>query len=688
MDISTTRYNIFNQPLRNKHIKIEVYDFSNTLIDVLQTKVISGNLTFDADNDLRRSGSLELAVPAKFNSPVFTQNVHAFSLVLSGEGHIWYDRYLKIFIGIENITLSPLVKEKDKIEWFNMGCYLVDKPSEQISATEDSLSFNLLDRMAELSDQRQGQLPNLSVEIRGDEYINGEWVRKETRTVIVDVLTNLCGITKYAIADIPSYYQYLPYSIKVSAGATKLQLLQEIRDTLPNWEFFFDENGVFIFQEIPNGLTSPTLRIPENQVISNTSDAEFTNVKNEIIIYGKTHETTFFAKSARYANDTELQLDFDSLGGSSGFTQNTFTAGSTIGFTTPDNGLSNPTINYVSFWYDNFTKKIFGTENWSGDFYLFPYENADGNPYPDFPAQAYNFDGNQLAPNTSYVLSMYYGLYDENKVFISNDGLYDTNRPALQLLSHLQVKAVSVNNTVRSPFYINRRLTGENYYGGLSNLNNLTLATYSVSINDIDVNGIPLTQFNLGTRVTFMPQYPNTENNTSIYITNQDGSLYEQTHLITTSKTVYQALPQNSFVGDYTIFVVQLVEIAGTRYWYLEGRLNSAIPYILTDGEYGNLSSDYIAQIRADYELYLHSYLPNTINLNVIPNYLYNVNQKIEFGQTYKDFTTKSEQLVQTSDNKIFQVKDKNTNYLIKKISFNLDSDASTMDITAMEILQ
>lgn len=185
-----------------------------------------------------------------------------------------------------------------------------------------------------------------------------------------------------------------------------------------------------------------------------------------------------------------------------------------------------------------------------------------------------------------------------------------------------------------------------------------------------------------------MPQYPNTENNTSIYVTNQDGSLYEQAHLITTSKTVYQALPQNSFVGDYTIFVVQLVEIAGTRYWYLEGRLNSAIPYILTDGEYGNLSSDYIAQIRADYELYLHSYLPNTINLNVIPNYLYNVNQKIEFGQTYKDFTTKSEQLVQTSDNKIFQVKDKNTNYLIKKISFNLDSDASTMDITAMEILQ
>lgn len=691
MNISENRYEIFNQPIRNKKIRLEIYDFNNHLLDTLETYVVSGTINIDADNDLRRSGSLEIVIPLRFNSPIFEQNIKDFNLTVIGtedKSDIWYDRYLKIYIGLQDFQVPIIEEESQKYQWYNMGCFLFDSPTEEYSSTTNSISFALLDRMAEFGDQRQGVIPSITTEIPANTYNpdTKEWTRRSFREALVETLTNICGVQKYIIAPIPSEYEFLPYTIKISMGQTKLQLLTQFRDITPNWEFFFNEDGVFVYQPIPSGVNSPTFLFPENQIISNNSEVDYSSIKNQIIIYGKTHETTFFAKSARI-NGVELQLDFDSLGGTNGFDTSRFTQYSKIGFTWTNNNTTTIFDN-VSLWTNNFTTKLFSSENWLGIFRLTPYENKGGN-YPPTTSESVNVN---LSQGNSYVIKPYYGVYDENNVFVSHDENYSTYSPSLQWLGNLQVQAVSVNDNISSPFYINKRLTGENYYGGISTVSGS--ADYHIIINDVDTLGVELTRINLGTKITFIPSQLNTtlsrlEVQSQGYLLD---AVYRNPLPLTTSRTSIVPPSDNYFGGDYTIWTIELLSIGGQLCWYILGQLN-AITAIYSDGEYNNIPSDYSAQIRADYELYLHSFLPQTITVGMIPNYLYNVNLRLREQPKYASLYTNVGEPFYTQEvdgSSEFYVADiplsEAKQYLIKKLSFNLDSSGFAMEVTAMEL--
>jgi len=691
MNISENRYEIFNQPIRNKKIRLEIYDFNNHLLDTLETYVVNGTINIDADNDLRRSGSLEIAIPPRFNSPIFEQNIKDFNLTVIGtedKSYIWYDRYLKIYIGLQDFQVPIIEEENQKYQWYNMGCFLFDSPTEEYSSTTNSVSFALLDRMAEFGDQRQGVVPSITTEIPADTYNpdTKEWTRRSFREALVETLTNICGIQNYIIAPIPTEYEFLPYAIKISIGQTKLQLLTQFRDITPDWEFFFNEDGVFVYQPIPSGVSSPTFLFPEDQIISNNSEVDYSSIKNQIIIYGKTHDTTFFAKSARI-NSTELQLDFDSLGGTNGFDTSRFTQYSKIGFTWANNNTTTIFDN-VSLWTNNFTTKLFSDESWQGIFRLTPYENKGGN-YPPTTSESLRVN---LSQGNSYVIKPYYGVYDENNVFISNDENYNAYLPSLQWLGNLQVQAVSMNDNVNSPFYINERLVGENYYGGISTVSGS--ADYHITINDVDTLGVGLTSINLGTKITFIPSHLNTTFS-RLEVQSQGTSLnevYRNPLPFTTSRTSIISPSDNYFGGDYTIWTIELLSIGGQLCWYILGQLN-AITAIYSDGEYNNIPSDYSAQIRADYELYLRSFLPHTINVAMIPNYLYNVNLRLRKQPKYSPLYTNISEPFYTqevSGSSEFYVADisltEAKQYLIKKLSFNLDSSGSTMEVTAMEL--
>lgn len=62
--------------------------------------------------------------------------------------------------------------------------------------------------------------------------------------------------------------------------------------------------------------------------------------------------------------------------------------------------------------------------------------------------------------------------------------------------------------------------------------------------------------------------------------------------------------------------------------------VNSSIGVIrlpLYDGEYANCITDDLAQQRAEYELWLHTNMQNSITLNIIPVYFLNVNMLVEY---------------------------------------------------------
>lgn len=702
MNISGSKYQLFNQNIRNKKVRLEIYDFNNHLLDTLDTYVINGSLNIDADNDLRRSGSLEIVMPVRFNSPIFEDNITSFNSVVLGTSNtrngllsttqteVWYNRYLKIYIGLEDFSASG----RGQFQWCNMGCYLFDSPTEQYSATDNSISFSLLDRMAEYADQRRGIIPNISVEIPADTYnaTTKQWTRQSFRKALAETLVNICGIKDYIIAPIPTEYEFLPYAIKITMGQTRLQLLTQFRDITPDWEFFFNEDGIFVYQPIPSGQNAPSLPLKEEDIISNNNEVDYSSVKNQIIVYGKTHETTFFAARA-LVDGTILKLSFDTLGGVNSFDTTRFTQYSKIGFTWT-NFSTNTTLTNITFWKDNFSTQLFSDTAWKGNFTLVPYEN-NGGTYP--PTQSNNVQVD-LVEGQSYVIKPYYAIYNEDNIFNPNAD-YSSAFPALQWLGNLQAQAVSVNSQVNSPFYINGRIEGENYYGGISKLSNINPSYYDITLNDIDILGVGLTTLNIGTKITFIPRQPN-DTHSKLVVNSQGVSLleiYRSPIDFTISRAEAITPPDNYFGGDYTIWEFELILINGQLYWLVLGSL-LAITAIFSDGEYNNIPSDYSAQIRADYELYLHSYLPHTVNLSMVPNYLYDVNLKLQYAPTYSALYTNEGELFSTTEINTMGVEEISSfyvsdvafadtkQYLIKKLSFNLDASGAAMGVIAMEL--
>src|SRR5574344_2294559 len=132
--ISSDQYNVSTQNIRNLHIKINLLNFSYQTIDSLEGNAISGNITVDANADVRRTCQIQLVV----TNSTFD--------VKSG-GKIFLDRLIQIYVGVDNIHSGD-------ITWFNEGIYLINQPTYQYDATTNTLSFAGLDLMSKMTGAR------------------------------------------------------------------------------------------------------------------------------------------------------------------------------------------------------------------------------------------------------------------------------------------------------------------------------------------------------------------------------------------------------------------------------------------------------------------------------------------------------------------------------------------------------
>jgi len=94
------------------------------------------------------------------------------------------------------------------------------------------------------------------------------------------------GITDYELHDIE---KLLPYDLEFNAGATWKDVWQGLCDLYPDWEFFFDEYGKFIWRQIPTAYTDARLiesSVLEPVVISETINDDYSKVHNATEIWG------------------------------------------------------------------------------------------------------------------------------------------------------------------------------------------------------------------------------------------------------------------------------------------------------------------------------------------------------------------------------------------------------------------
>ena len=266
LNITQNDYNIIKQRINERYIKVNILDFQYRTIDQISGNMLSCSVQCDADSALRRSCNVSLVVRDN-------------SFDIQSGGKIWLDKYIQVYIGLKNIYTQ-------EIQWYNQGIYLIDAPTWNYDAITNTLSFSGLDLMSKLTGARNGQLQGIPTVIK-----QGESVREAMIATLA-----LGGFTRYVVSECVNRdgtIQAVPYDIEIDQGGFVYDILSALRDILPQYQIYFDVDGVFHYDLIPTGDDEPVVitdDIWKNILIGEDISTDFASVKNYIEVYGYTHD--------------------------------------------------------------------------------------------------------------------------------------------------------------------------------------------------------------------------------------------------------------------------------------------------------------------------------------------------------------------------------------------------------------
>ena len=325
LNITEQQYRTVMQSIQSRYIWLELLNYNFQTVDELSGVAVGGSITIDANADVRRTGSIELVVKDS-------------TFEVQSGGKIWLDKYVRVWVGIASLHTG-------EIERTNCGLYIIDAPSYSYNTSTNTLTLNLLDLMSKLTGIRNGYLKGIPTVIKA-----GESIRK----AIIDTLA-LGGFTQYVIDEPPSPGT-VPNDLEFAQGSTVYDILSGLRDIYPNYEMYFNTEGVFYYKPIPTGYNEPISvddSLFNHIVLSEDLNTDFQNVKNSIEVYGRTHEPAHYS-TATSVSGKEISLTIADV--------SAYTADLIYGFTLTDNtGIANPSLKINSLA-------------------SYPIKNDDGNP--------------------------------------------------------------------------------------------------------------------------------------------------------------------------------------------------------------------------------------------------------------------------------------------------------------------
>lgn len=267
LNITSEQFRTARQSIQSRYIKIELLNYQFQTVDSLEGICTAGSITIDANSDIRRTGNVTLVI----NDSTFE---------IEPGGKIWLDKYLRIWVGVYSLLSG-------EISWTNCGLYIIDAPSYQYDVANNTLTLSLLDLMAKLTGVRNGYLKGIPVKFSAGQKI---------RDIIISIL-QLAGFNQFIIESPPAPGT-LPLDLEFGQGSTVYDLLKGILNVYPAYEMFFDINGTFVYQEIPDGEGDPVLvddTLWQSVNASESMTSDFQNVKNSIEVYGRTHDPAHFS---------------------------------------------------------------------------------------------------------------------------------------------------------------------------------------------------------------------------------------------------------------------------------------------------------------------------------------------------------------------------------------------------------
>ena len=273
INIGAEDYNVLKQQYIKKYIRLELLDFQYNIVDELSGNMTKCSINVDSNSDLRRSCDLSFVVTTS------TFDIKAGS-------KIFLDKMVRPYVGYENMRTG-------EIQWYNQGIYLVNNPQWSYNASTNEISMQALDLMSKLTGLRNGNLEGIPTKIAKDENV---------REAIIKTI-ELGGFTKYICEECKTNDGTIvpvPYDIEIDVGGTIYDILTGLRDIMPNYQIYFDINGVFHYEPIPLAYDDPVLiddDLFNNVLISENINTDFESVKNYVEVLGHTWDVDYYSSS-------------------------------------------------------------------------------------------------------------------------------------------------------------------------------------------------------------------------------------------------------------------------------------------------------------------------------------------------------------------------------------------------------
>ena len=294
---------------RTQYIKIIILDKNECPLRAIEGRATDGSINVNGSSAVRRTGSVNLVTELQEN----TDNpLEIMNEVTNIKTLISMNKRVEIEIGIEN-TGNQFLEEK--IFWIPFGVFIIQNASVTYNNQGIVIQLKLTDKMALLNGELGGSFTTPIVHSPEGQYADGGQtiVEKGVKiSTLIEYLVRDFGDLKefeYAIEDIPDQIDnlirwsdkehklcirtnpetgektlikveldYFPFSefeellnfneiigytktdfvypldkkLDSKAGETVASVLDKIKNTLGNYEYFFDIDGIFRFREIQN----------------------------------------------------------------------------------------------------------------------------------------------------------------------------------------------------------------------------------------------------------------------------------------------------------------------------------------------------------------------------------------------------------------------------------------------------
>lgn len=367
--------------LKEQITRITILDFKTErpLVNI-EGKATGGSISLNGASNMRRTASCSVAVDPYGIKPIGQTDFVNYYNITDINNIISMNKKVRIEIGIYNNLANFGYYQDYEIIWFPLGTYVIKAGNASKNSSGINISLTLNDKCALLNGDMGGIIPAGTI-FSESELFNKAGTKREVEKILIkDVIRNLIvefggeQPEKVFINDIDDYivkvmkwtgnksvylvktekrvrltyeitqadtnnkeyafgtdigYMSEPFVypgvLECNAGEAVAAVLDKIKNTLGNFEWFYDVDGNFHFQKIKNFLndskatdllnvtkkdyysrvnystTQYEFNEDNNNLISSISTApQFPNIKNDFVVWGTKKTGSGATKPIRY----------------------------------------------------------------------------------------------------------------------------------------------------------------------------------------------------------------------------------------------------------------------------------------------------------------------------------------------------------------------------------------------------